>query len=76
MTSTSRRHQPHPPGYPVFIALAKVTTAAFAAIGVPACDVRGLAIWSALSGAALIPLLFCLFRELTRDDRLPPGPRW
>ena len=62
------KHQPHPPGYPVFIALGKLSTAVFGAVGIPAAEVRGLAIWSALSGAVLLPLLFWLYRELTRDD--------
>ena len=45
------RHQPHPPGYPVFIALAKASTGGLQAIG-------------ALAGTALMPLLFALFRSL------------
>jgi hypothetical protein len=61
------QHQPHPPGYPVFIALAKMSTAVLAAIGVPHPDVRGLAALSAISGALLIPLLFLLFRALVID---------
>lgn len=63
------RHQPHPPGYPVFIAAAKLTTAVFRAAGVSAPEVRGLAVWSALAGAALIPLLFAFFRALADDRR-------
>jgi hypothetical protein len=63
------RHQPHPPGYPVFIAAARLTTAAFRAAGVSAPEVRGLAVWSALAGAALIPLLFAFFRALADDRR-------
>ena len=62
-------HQPHPPGYPVFIALAKASTAVFGAAGVPSPAVRGLAFWSALSGALLIVLLFRLFRALDGSDR-------
>ncbi|HET7217170.1 MAG TPA: DUF2723 domain-containing protein [Vicinamibacterales bacterium] len=61
------QHQPHPPGYPVFIALAKLSTAALAATGVTAPDVRGLAILSALGGAALVLLLFVFFRALDGD---------
>lgn len=63
------RHQPHPPGYPVFIAAARLTTAVFRAAGVSAPEVRGLAVWSALAGAALIPLLFAFFRTLSGDRR-------
>ena len=61
------QHQPHPPGYPVFIALAKLSTAALGAAGVAAPDVRGLSILSALGGAALVLLLFAFFRALDGD---------
>ncbi|MBA2303413.1 MAG: DUF2723 domain-containing protein [Acidobacteria bacterium] len=61
-------HQPHPPGYPVFIAAAKLSTAALAMTGVAAPEVRGLAVWSAISGALLLPLLFTLYRDLARDQ--------
>lgn len=62
------RHQPHPPGYPAFIALGKVGTAALASMGVPAADVRGLAIWSALGAAALTILLFFFFKLLEPES--------
>ena len=58
------RHQPHPPGYPVFIALAKASTGALQAIGVRDPAPAALALLSALAGTALIPLLFALFRGL------------
>ena len=61
------QHQPHPPGYPIFIALAKISTAGLGAVRVPHADVRGLAILSAISGSLLIPLLFLLFSELVAD---------
>lgn len=63
------RHQPHPPGYPVFIALAKLSTPALRAAGVASPEPRGLAVWSALCGAALVGWLFVLFRALDDDDR-------
>jgi hypothetical protein len=63
------RHRPHPPGYPVFIAMGKASTAVLRAAGIDGAESRGLAIWSALAGAALIPLLFFLFRSL---DASPP----
>jgi hypothetical protein len=63
------RHQPHPPGYPIFIALAKGSTAVLRAAGVSAPEVRGLSIWSALAGAALIPLVFFLFRAFGDERR-------
>jgi hypothetical protein len=64
------RHQPHPPGYPVFIALAKMSTVTLRAAGIEAAGPRGLAIWSALAGTAAIPALFLLFRRLEGRDRL------
>ena len=64
------QHQPHPPGYPVFIAVAKVSTAAFAAIGIADPSVRGLAVLSALSGALLILLIFHLARAMLGDEHL------
>jgi Protein of unknown function (DUF2723) len=62
-------HQPHPPGYPVFIALSKASTAVLRMAGIDAASTRGLAIWSALGGAAAIPAIFLLLRRLEgRDD--------
>jgi hypothetical protein len=58
------KHQPHPPGYPVFIALAKVSTSLMRAGHVSRPEVAGLAIWSALSGAALAFFLYMLFVAL------------
>jgi hypothetical protein len=63
------RHQPHPPGYPVYIALGKASTAALRLAGVPAPEARGLSVWSALSGAALVLLLFALFRAIDGTGR-------
>lgn len=63
-------HQPHPPGYPVFTALGKIGSAAFRRVGVAAPEVRGLAVWSAVGGALLIPLAFLFFRAVGRNDRL------
>jgi hypothetical protein len=61
-------HQPHPPGYPVFIAAGRV---ALAAIHVVApgltygrADALALAIWSAIGGAiAIVPAA-----SVPRDD--------
>lgn len=58
------KHQPHPPGYPVFIAAAKASTAFMAGVGVSSPDVRGLAILSAIAGACLLPLLFLFYSAL------------
>ena len=63
------RHQPHPPGYPAFVALSKLSTAAMRGLGVDAPEVRGLAFWSALGGASLVVLAFVFFAAL--DDERP-----
>ncbi len=60
----------HPPGYPVYMALSKASTAVLRAAGVDAASTRGLAIWSALGGAAAIPAVFLLFRRLEGRDAL------
>lgn len=58
------RHQPHPPGYPVYMAAAKLSTAALRAAGVDAAAPRGLAIWSALAGTAALAALLLFFQRL------------
>jgi hypothetical protein len=60
------KHQPHPPGYPLFIALGKASTAVIHRIR-PAHPTAALGVLSAIAGAALIPLLFLLFRRLADD---------
>ena len=47
-------HRPHPPGYPVYVALAKASTAAFRALD-PSGDrdrtaAQGLAVWGVIAG--------------------------
>lgn len=64
------RHQPHPPGYPVYIALSKASTAVLRVAGIDAASPRGLAIWSALAGAAAIPAVFFLLRRLEGREAL------
>ena len=64
------RHQPHPPGYPVFIALAKGSTATLRAIGIDGSAARGLAIWSAIGGALALPALLLFLRRIERRERL------
>lgn len=54
-------HQPHPPGYPVFIAAAKLARLAVAS------DFRALQVVVVLSAVALCPLVFALARELRFD---------
>lgn len=58
------RHQPHPPGYPVYIAASKLSTATLRAAGIDAAAPRGLAIWSALAGTAALAALMLFFRRL------------
>ncbi len=64
------QHQPHPPGYPVFVALAKLSTASLDALGVAPAAPKGLALLSAVSGAVLIPVLFAFFGRITDDRRV------
>jgi hypothetical protein len=64
------RHQPHPPGYPVFIALGKASTGVLRAAGVDAAAPRGLALWSVLAATAAIPALFVLFGRIEGRERL------
>ncbi len=63
------KHQPHPPGYPIFVALGKAGTSILRLAQVPSAEVRGLAIWSALCGAALVGLLYALFLSLSIAGR-------
>ncbi len=65
------RHQPHPPGYPVFIALGKLSTPLLRLAGVAAPEVRGLALWSAVAGTALVLLLLALWRAIDADPWRP-----
>src|ERR1041385_8119738 len=66
-------HQPHPPGYPVYIALGRAALWVIHAIA-PAldpgrADAVALAIWSAIGGALALLGAMLLFRAL------PPSPR-
>ena len=63
------QHQPHPPGYPVYIVLGKFATPALNAVGVAHPDVRGLAIWGALGAALLAPLMFAFVRAIDGDEK-------
>jgi hypothetical protein len=60
-------HRPHPPGYPLFVALGKLSTTIGALVGSAAAGSRALAFWSAAAGGALVFLLFSLFRYLDGD---------
>jgi hypothetical protein len=62
------RHQPHPPGYPVYIAVAK------AAHAIAGSEVRALGLISVLSGTLGVIAVAWLFDLLSPDDRTPLGP--
>jgi hypothetical protein len=57
------KHQPHPPGYPVFIALGKVSHAFWPS------DAGSLALWGAVFGALSVFSLLALFSSIEAMDR-------
>jgi len=57
------RHQPHPPGYPVFIALGKLSHAVWPS------EAGALSWWSAFCGALAVFPLLALYRSLEALDR-------
>src|SRR5687767_8741277 len=57
------RHQPHPPGYPIFIALGKLSHAIWPS------EAGSLSLWGALFGALSVFPLVALFRSLEELDR-------
>src|SRR5688572_3976105 len=61
------KHQPHPPGYPVFIALGKLSHALWPS------DAGSLSVWSALFGALSVFPLIVLFRSIEALDRTSDG---
>jgi hypothetical protein len=63
------RHQPHPPGYPIYVALGKLSMPVFAAFDTTGAEARALAFWSAVAGGLLVPALFLLFRALDGSER-------
>ena len=74
-------HQPHPPGYPVYMALGHISLPIVervtSATGV-AAEARALAIWSAIGGAGCIIAAWFLFTALrarlpATDSRLRAG---
>ena len=61
------KHQPHPPGYPIFIALAKIART------VASSDARALALLGALFGALAVFPLMKIYRDLEAlEGRLGP----
>ena len=65
-------HQPHPPGYPLYIALGRLSLAAIHVVTPslePArTDALALAIWSAIGGALALVAAASLFRSLTAES--------
>jgi hypothetical protein len=61
-------HQPHPPGYPVYIALGRTTNAILGAVAPTMDEARreslALALWSALAGAIALIAIFSTFSSL------------
>ncbi len=57
------RHQPHPPGYPVFIVLGKLSHAVWPS------EAGSLALWGAIFGALSVFPLVTLFRSIEALDR-------
>ncbi len=69
------KHQPHPPGYPVFIGLSKASTWLLRSAHIANPEARGLAIWSAIAGAVLVFPLCALFQALV-SVRPGRASRW
>lgn len=63
-------HQPHPPGYPVYIVLGRLTVALFGLltphVRQTVVEARALAVWSALGGAVALVAAAWLWLELQR----------
>jgi hypothetical protein len=62
-------HQPHPPGYPVYIALGKTADAILQrvapSVGFMRQESLALAIWSPIAGAVALIAAFSIFRHLS-----------
>ena len=75
-------HQPHPPGYPVYMLLGHISLPIVERVtsaGGAVAEARALAIWSAIGGAACIVAAWFLFVALRArlpptDSRLRTGP--
>src|SRR4051812_25845429 len=72
-------HQPHPPGYPVFIAVGRVALAVIhglaPGLSYVGADALALAIWSAIGGALAVVGAAYVFHELTMAGLTSPAPR-
>ena len=63
-------HQPHPPGYPIFIALGRLSLAAIPRLGILLPELRleavALAVWSLIGGALAIVAAALFYRALEK----------
>jgi len=66
------QHQPHPPGYPVYIALGRSTKATLEAVapslGSPRTESLSLAIWSPIAGAVALVAAHSIFSALSTSS--------
>src|SRR4029453_15967999 len=62
------KHQPHPPGYPVYIALGKLSHAVWSS------EARALAFWGAVFGGVSVFSLVGLFRSFEALDSTASHP--
>jgi dolichyl-phosphate-mannose-protein mannosyltransferase len=66
------QHQPHPPGYPVYIALGRTAKAAVQAVapslGSPRTESLSLAIWSPIAGAVALVAAYSIFSALSTSS--------
>jgi hypothetical protein len=73
------RHQPHPPGSPVFIALGRVSlaviTATASGLDPTRAEALALAFWSALGSAIALVAAWVVFSELDIRTRAPDSGR-
>jgi hypothetical protein len=71
-------HRPHPPGYPLYIAMGKVMTRAAGAVmaGAPVSSIeaRALSVLSLLAGLAAIVFLYGVFSALSRREPAAASP--
>ena len=76
------KHQPHPPGYPVYIALGRASLVAVRALAPSLTEARAeavaLAIWSALAGIVALCAAWFFFRALQPPPAgaMSPGATW
>ena len=65
-------HRPHPPGYPIYIGLAKIAVAAGGVLGAgsaqSAVEARALSALSLISAVAALFAMYALFRALSRSE--------